>query len=348
MSAFVPHWRPSGWFQVGWSEDIGALAVRPLHYFDTELVAFRDQGGALHVLDAYCRHLGGNLGYGGHVEGDCVVCPFHGWHWDAQGENQYIPYQPDRPNRARRIRSWPCREVDGVVYLWHDLNGGPPTWEPPDIFTDTSEHTAALDYHAAGPQGLIRYGALRLHPQLVQENAADPIHFRYVHGTKHHPVFIRRWEDETSWFSQLGFGSKWRELDPTSHDGDTLSILCAGVGMSYTSLSGSDNTLVLLSTTPVGGDVSEMFQTVWLEKLPGDDEPGAVAARIARATAQLPRDIEIWTHQRYEDPPALATSEGRAFSDMRRWAKRFYPDDPTAPRLHSAASSPASPPRLPR
>jgi hypothetical protein len=229
--------------------------------------------------------------------------------------------------------------VDGVVYVWHDLNGGPPTWEPPDIFTDTSAHTAALSYHAADPHGLIRYGALPLHPQLVLENAADPIHFRYVHRTKHHPVFIRRWQDEAKWFSQLGFGSRWREMEPTSHDGDTLSILCAGVGMSYTSLSGSDNTLILLSATPVDGASSELFQTVWLEKQPGDDRPELMAARIARATAQLPRDIEIWTHQRYEHPPALATIEGSAFTDLRRWAERFYPEDPTAPRLVGAVGA---------
>ena len=172
---------------------------------------------------------------------------------------------------------------------------------------------------------------------MVLENAADPIHFRYVHGTKHHPVFLRRWEDEARWFSQIGFGSRWREMDPDSHDGDTLSILAAGVGLSYTSLSGSANTLILLSTTPVDTGRSEMFQTVWLEKLPGDDCPGVLESRIDAATAQLPNDITIWSHQRFEDPPALATVEGRAFTELRLWAQRFYPESAVAPRLKSAS-----------
>jgi len=90
-----------------------------------------------------------------------------------------------------------------------------------------------------------------------------------------------------------------------------------------------------LSTTPIDDHTSEMFQTVWLEKLEGDT-PDALASRMDAATAQLPNDITIWSHQRFEDPPALATIEGRAFSDLRAWARRFYPDAPAAPRLTPA------------
>jgi hypothetical protein len=104
-----------------------------------------------------------------------------------------------------------------------------------------------------------------------------------------------------------------------------LSILLAGVGMSYTSLSGSDDTLILLSTTPIDDNTSELFQTVWLEDLPGDDVPGAIERRLRRATAQLPNDIVIWEHQRFKNPPALASREGRAYTDLRLWARQFYP-----------------------
>jgi 3-ketosteroid 9alpha-monooxygenase subunit A len=105
--------------------------------------------------------------------------------------------------------------------------------------------------------------------------------------------------------------------------------------MSYTSLSGSDNTLILLSTTPIDDTTSELFQTVWLEQLPGDDEPDTIARRLHRATAQLPNDILIWEHQRFEDPPALATREGRAYSDLRSWARQFYPSGYGAQLLRS-------------
>jgi phenylpropionate dioxygenase-like ring-hydroxylating dioxygenase large terminal subunit len=296
-------------------------------------VAYRTQAGALHVLDAHCRHLGAHLGYGGTVIDDCIVCPFHGWHWDPEGRNRYIPYQEDRPNKARRLKAWPVHEHAGVAYLWHDLTGSPPAWPVPDIFSDTADHTASLSYYHPSPEAQISYGRLTLHPQMVTENAADPIHFRYVHGARDHPVFLCRWERDALWYSRIGFGKRWVEMQPDSHNGDTLSILLAGVGLSYTSLSGSSNTLILLATTPIDDTSSELFQTVWLEELPGDDSADVLGSRLGAATAQLPNDIVIWQHQRFEDPPALATREGRAYTDLRLWAKQFYPTGYDAPLL---------------
>ena len=76
---------PTGWFVVAWSSDVAPGDVKRLHYFGRELVCFRTEGGEVSVLDAYCQHLGGHLGVGGHVEGDEIVCPWHGWHWRGDG-----------------------------------------------------------------------------------------------------------------------------------------------------------------------------------------------------------------------------------------------------------------------
>ncbi|MCB0943568.1 MAG: Rieske 2Fe-2S domain-containing protein, partial [Mycobacterium sp.] len=91
--------KPTGWFQVAWSDEIGLGAVHRMKYFDREMVAWRGQSGRLTVMDAYCEHLGAHLGFGGHVEGDAIACPFHGWQWDHDGRNVCIPYE-DRPNRG--------------------------------------------------------------------------------------------------------------------------------------------------------------------------------------------------------------------------------------------------------
>ena len=93
-------WKVTGWFMVGWSAEFPIGEVRPLHYFGEDLVAYRDESGELHVLEAHCKHLGAHIGHGGTVVGDCVECPFHGWRWGPDGANRYIPYQPDRPNRG--------------------------------------------------------------------------------------------------------------------------------------------------------------------------------------------------------------------------------------------------------
>lgn len=40
---------------------------------------FRNDKGVVNVLDAFCPHLGADIGIGGTVRGDCVECPFHHW-----------------------------------------------------------------------------------------------------------------------------------------------------------------------------------------------------------------------------------------------------------------------------
>src|SRR5688500_20225784 len=72
-------WKRTGWFMIGWSAEFPAGEVRPLQYFGEELVAYRDDHGDLHVLDAHCPHLGAPISHGGKVVGDCVEGPYHGW-----------------------------------------------------------------------------------------------------------------------------------------------------------------------------------------------------------------------------------------------------------------------------
>ena len=119
----VPYtWRPTGWFQIGWSADFPAERAVPLRYFGEDLAAYRGEDGDLHVVQAHCPHFGAHLGHGGKVHGDCVTCPYHGWEWGPDGANVSIPYQ-DEPNRSKRLRVWPVNEQYGSVYLWHHPEG---------------------------------------------------------------------------------------------------------------------------------------------------------------------------------------------------------------------------------
>ena len=83
--------KPTGWFQVAWSSQIGVGDVHRMKYFGREMVAWRAQSGRLTVMDAYCEHLGAHLGHGGHVEGEVIQCPFHGWQWNHAGPQRLHP-----------------------------------------------------------------------------------------------------------------------------------------------------------------------------------------------------------------------------------------------------------------
>lgn len=73
-----------GWHCVGLAEDFRDGQPHAVNAFGTRLVVFADSHGDLQVLDAYCRHMGGDLSRGGSVKGDSVACPFHDWRWQAR------------------------------------------------------------------------------------------------------------------------------------------------------------------------------------------------------------------------------------------------------------------------
>ena len=82
---------PNGWLPVLESSDLKCNQIKPVFAFGNDLVVYRGISGECHVLDAYCPHLGANLGIGGTVEGEEVKCPFHGWQWNGKGECTKVP-----------------------------------------------------------------------------------------------------------------------------------------------------------------------------------------------------------------------------------------------------------------
>ena len=82
---------PNGWIPVLESRDLKTRQIKPVFAFGNDLVVFRSGSGKLYAFDAYCPHLGANLGVGGTVIGEEVKCPFHGWKYDFEGKCKEVP-----------------------------------------------------------------------------------------------------------------------------------------------------------------------------------------------------------------------------------------------------------------
>ena len=168
-----PFAMPYGWFQVCYPDDLAVGETKALYYFGTHLVAWRDEAGEAHVMDAFCPHLGAHLGHGGSVEGCELVCPFHGWKFDAEGANTDIPYS-DRINRKARIRTYPTVERNGLTLVWYHPDeraapvGGHRDRRADDRRVLRSERT----------DHVVQAGI-----QELAENQVDSAHFRFVHNT---------------------------------------------------------------------------------------------------------------------------------------------------------------------
>ncbi|MBT3711375.1 MAG: Rieske (2Fe-2S) protein, partial [Gammaproteobacteria bacterium] len=110
---------PFGWFVVCYSDELAKGEVKPVTYFERELVVWRGEDGAPRVLDAYCPHLGAHLGYGGKVNGNDIQCPFHSWSWNGEGAATDIPYSKSIPPKMKKPaceRAYPTRELSGFVW----------------------------------------------------------------------------------------------------------------------------------------------------------------------------------------------------------------------------------------
>lgn len=324
--------KPTGWFQVAWSAEIAPGEVKPLRYFDQDLVMYRGQTGTVHIFDAYCEHLGANLAYGGTVSGDNIVCPFHGWEWNSEGRNVCIPYQ-DRPNKARRIRTWPVAELNESIYIWHDVLGRDPLYEVPDVFALFPDGATAADYYPSYPEACLVREALPLHPQYVIENGVDYAHFKFVHRAAEIPRFTR--QDFDDWQFYADFAMTFRPRGLVDENGDQVvveggvSAVNVGISLGFSLAWGVDRIRGQVSVTPVDEATSDIRSMVWLERLPGDDGervPESLNKRIRIANNQFLADVNIWEHQRYTEPPGLVTAEAKGFRTVRRWATRFYPD----------------------
>ncbi|CAG2114343.1 unnamed protein product, partial [Medioppia subpectinata] len=163
------------------SRDLRLNSVVPFEMCGQQLVAFRGGSGAVHVLSAYCPHLGANLGVGGHVVtesesgDDCIQCPFHGWRFNGRdGQCKRIPNLNDSELKALKavVKKWQTIEKNEMIYVWHHSEDLDPDHYPDDFI---AKHNAKLVLQQSYPE-------IVLAPfQTIVENSSDVHHANYVH-----------------------------------------------------------------------------------------------------------------------------------------------------------------------
>jgi nitrite reductase (NADH) small subunit len=65
--------------------------------------------GKISAMDNECLHQGGSLGQGA-VEDGKVVCPWHGWRWDAK-----TGAAEDHPEQ--KLKTYPIKVENGEVFI---------------------------------------------------------------------------------------------------------------------------------------------------------------------------------------------------------------------------------------
>jgi phenylpropionate dioxygenase-like ring-hydroxylating dioxygenase large terminal subunit len=311
---------PFGWFCVGYPEDVAVGEAKALYYWDRHLVAWRDEPGELHLQDAFCPHLGAHLGHGGTVDGCELVCPFHGWRYDAEGANTKIPYS-DRINRKARITTFPTVERNGLIMAWYHPHGEAPMWEVPEI----PEMADDPDWSTVIRTDYVIDAAI----QEMAENSVDSAHFRYVHNTASVPEI----EEYTTGFPEAVMRSSQKFPTPRGVMQGRIDTHAWGPGVSLVGFSGIVDTLNLACTTPIdAGRCIVRFNFRF--KTMGDEETtrNVGQAFVAEVDKQVREDRPIWEHKAHLVRPALADRDG-PFMKFRSWAAQFYAEPVADERL---------------
>ena len=75
------------------SSDIKKGETKNVCALGEQFVVFRTLKNSVYVLDAYCPHMGANIGIGGRVIAETIECPFHHWRFRGiDGKCINVPY----------------------------------------------------------------------------------------------------------------------------------------------------------------------------------------------------------------------------------------------------------------
>lgn len=302
---------PVGWYHLAYADDVRAGDVRPVRCFGRDLVCFRGESGASHVLDAHCPHLGAHIGYGGTVCGDLVACPFHGWRFDGEGVNVEVPYST-RTNAQARLQPWPVVERNGILFVWYHPSAAEPAWEPPEVPEYRDPEMAWLK----GPETYL----IRSHVQEMGENSVDVAHFRFVHG-----VAGFRGCRATTDGPKLESVAEVTFVTPRGDVDGTMDTELWGMGLHIVRSRGIAQWCSFVTMTPVEEELVEARYTFMVPRSP-DGRPSRVGEGLIRDfEKQILQDIPIFEHKVHRDPPALILGDGPILT-YRRWARQFYPE----------------------
>ncbi|WP_016910226.1 Rieske 2Fe-2S domain-containing protein [Streptomyces xiaopingdaonensis] len=316
-----------GWHCLGVSESFKDGGPHSVQAFGQKLVVFADSNGELHVLDAYCRHMGGDLSKGT-VKGDAVACPFHDWRWGGNGRCAGIPYGRRVPPRAR-TRSWPTLDQDGLFFVWNDPEGNPPLAEQaiPRIEGGLSDEWSDWVWYSVEVDTNCRE---------VVDNVVDMAHFFYVHyafPTKFRNVFEGHVATQyMEGLSREDVAKPALEGEPTMLGNTSLASYFGPSFMIdelvYRFDTGDIESILINCHYPVTANKFVLMYGIIVKKPAGlPDETALHQARGMGDFIKLgfEQDIEIWKSKTRIDNPLLCEEDGPVYQ-LRRWYEQFYVD----------------------
>lgn len=244
-----------------------------------QLLIGRDSGGKVFCLRDFCPHRGIPLRYGT-FDGETIECCYHGWCFDTAGVCTKVPsLLPDDATDISRIKagSYPCREVDGVIWVFMRQPKVRAVEELPEV-PALSAFLPPLP--RAGEEGRERGGYY--HVQSVVFPCAidhaviglmDPSHGPFVHASwwwrSRRSMHIKEKR-----FAPAGLGFRMVRHTPSSNSkaykilggerSTEISFQLPGLRTEHIAI-GERNVVLLTALTPIDGGSVELHQFMYTD-----------------------------------------------------------------------------------
>jgi vanillate O-demethylase monooxygenase subunit len=166
----MPSFPLNAWYAAAWDADI-THALFPRKICNQKVVMFRQSDGTISALEDACWHRLYPLSKG-RLDGDEIICGYHGLIYNAQGRCIHMPSQ-QTINPAAGVRSYPIVVRHRYVWIWP---GDPALADPvkvPDLHWNHDPEWAG--------DGKTIYA--KCNYRLVLDNLMDLTHETFVHGS---------------------------------------------------------------------------------------------------------------------------------------------------------------------
>jgi len=160
------------WYVAGWSKEY-ERALRPQMLLGERVVFYRQKDGTPIALEDACPHRKLPLSMGA-LDGDLVVCGYHGLTFDGTGACTEAPTQRGMTPRRAVVKSYPVVDRYRLLWIWM---GDPALADPDDIYEIANFDNPDWGYTDGGKL------PIACNYLWVVDNLLDPSHVAWVHVT---------------------------------------------------------------------------------------------------------------------------------------------------------------------
>jgi renierapurpurin 18,18'-hydroxylase len=160
---------PDYWYPLARSKDLKKGKMLGVSFAGDPIVLVRTESGRVYALEDRCAHRQVPL-HCGVVKGEHLQCGYHSWTYDQTGRCIGIPYLENNQSRPSGVRSYPCRESYGLIF----------------VFPGTADKVEEVEFpnvsFADDPHYKTRYidRQVRCHYSFMHENLMDMNH-QFLH-----------------------------------------------------------------------------------------------------------------------------------------------------------------------